>query len=154
MPLFNSGWRIVHDIPPYQISSISILDGTQGHTIYGEEASGGVILINTNKSGFTNIRTDWKTQDKSNNMLVPLKLFRPNIEFYNPTRSEIENDPALNGRATVYWNPEIYFNGQNPVKIKYINPLRNAKMRIVINGVSLNYMIGNQIDSYSVKENN
>jgi hypothetical protein len=154
MPLFNSGWRIVHDIPPYQISSISILDGTQGHTIYGEEASGGVILINTNKSGFTNIRTDWKTQDKSNNMLVPIKLFRPNIEFYNPTRSEIENDPALNGRATVYWNPEIYFNGQNPVKIKYINPLRNAKMRIVINGVSLNYMIGNQIDSYSVKENN
>jgi hypothetical protein len=87
-------------------------------------------------------------------MLVPIKLFRPNIEFYNPTRSEIENDPALNGRATVYWNPEIYFNGQNPVKIKYINPLRNAKMRIVINGVSLNYMIGNQIDSYSVKENN
>jgi alpha-2-macroglobulin-like protein len=152
MPLYNSGWRIVHDIPPDQISSISILDGTQGHTIYGEEASGGVIFINTNKSGLANIRTDWKTQDKSNNMLMPINLFRPNIEFYNPTRSEIESDPALKGRATVYWNPEVYFDGQYPVKIKYLNPLRDAKMRIVINGVSLNNQVGNQTDSYWVHE--
>jgi len=95
MPLYIDGWAEVRTIPPDQIGSISILDGPQGHTIYGEEASGGVIFINTNKAGFTNIRTDWETQNKSNNMLVPINLFRPNIVFYNPIRSEIESDPAF-----------------------------------------------------------
>jgi hypothetical protein len=152
MPLYIDGWAVVRTIPPDQIGSITILDGPQGHIIYGEEASGGVIFININKSGFANIRTDWKTQDKSNNMLVPIKLFRPNIEFYNPTRSEIENDPALRGRATVYWNPEVCFDGKNPVQIKYINPLRSAKMIITINGVSLNNLIGTVKASYLVHE--
>ena len=151
----DKGWELddVRSIPPDQIASISILDGPQGHTIYGEEASGGVVFINTNKSGFVNIRTDWKTQDKSNNMLVPIKLFRPNIEFYNPTRSEIESDPAIKGRTTVYWNPEVYFDGKNPVQLKYINPLRSARMIITINCVSLSNLIGTAKISYSVHEN-
>jgi hypothetical protein len=150
----DNGWELdeVRNIPPGQISSITVLDGTQGHIIYGEEASGGVIFINTNKSGFANIRTDWKTQDKNNNMLVPIKLFRPNIEFYNPARSEIDNDPALKGRATVYWNPEVYFDSKNPVQIKYINPLRSARMIITINGVSLNNLIGTAKAGYRVNE--
>lgn len=154
MPIKDDfAWLTISLIPPNQISSISILDGKQGHILYGEEASGGVIFINTFKPGLTKIRTDWKTQDKNNNLLIPINIFRPNIEFYNPIRSEIENDPALKSRATVYWNPEVYFDGQDPVKIKYINPLGSANMRIVINGVSLNYMVGNQRDSYSVKDN-
>ena len=149
---FYGGWSEARTIPTNQIGSISVLSGPQGHTIYGEEASGGVIFINTDKSSFTNIRTDWKTQDKSNNMLVPIKLFRPNIEFYNPSRSAIENEPALKGRATVYWNPEVYFDDKNPVKIKYINPVRSAKMMITINCVSLNNLIGTAKVSYHVHD--
>jgi hypothetical protein len=148
----DNGWEQVRTLPPNQLSSISVLNGTQGHIIYGEEASGGVIFINTNKSGFANIRTDWKTQDKSNNMLVPIKLFRPNIEFYNPTRSEIESDSALKGRATVYWNPELSFDGKDPVRIKYINPVRSARMIITINCVSLNNLIGTAKAGYWVNE--
>jgi hypothetical protein len=149
---FYGGWAEARIIPPSQISSISVLAGPQGHIIYGEEASGGVIFINTDKSGFENIRTDWKTQAKNNNMLVPIKLFRPDIEFYNPTRSEMENDPVLKGRATVYWNPEVYFDGKNPVQMKYINPLRSARMIITINGVSQNNLIGTAKVSYRVHE--
>jgi hypothetical protein len=85
-------------------------------------------------------------------MLVPIKLFRPNIEFYNPTRSEIESDSALKGRATVYWNPELSFDGKDPVRIKYINPLRSARMIITINCVSLNNLIGTAKAGYWVNE--
>jgi hypothetical protein len=85
-------------------------------------------------------------------MLVPIKLFRANIEFYNPARSEIENDPALKGRATVYWNPEVYFDGKNPVQIKYLNPVRSARMIITINCVSQNNLIGTAKASYRVNE--
>lgn len=150
----DNGWELdyVRNLPTDQISSISILDGPQGHTIYGEEASGGVIFINTNKAGFTNIRTDWKMQNKSNNMLVPINLYRPNIEFYNPVRAEIESDPAFNGRATIYWNPEVYFDGKNPVHIKYVNPLRSTSLLININGVSLDNLVGTTKVSYRVNK--
>jgi hypothetical protein len=148
----DNGWDEVRLVPPDQIASITILDGPQGHTIFGEEASGGVIFINTIKSGLANIRMDWKSQNKRNNILVPINLFRPNIEFYNPAISKFESDPAFNGRATVYWNPEVYFDGKNPVQIKYMNPVRNAKMLITINGVSLNNLFGTAAASYWVRE--
>jgi hypothetical protein len=64
----------------------------------------------------------------------------------------MENDPVLKGRATVYWNPEVYFDGKNPVQMKYINPLRSARMIITINGVSQNNLIGTAKVSYRVHE--
>jgi hypothetical protein len=143
-------WQRIIDLQPEQLASISVLNGPQGHVIYGEEASGGVIFINTYYPGLSKIRTDWKSQDKNNNMLVPIKLFRPVIEFYNPGRSEIESDPALKGRATVYWNPEVYLDGKNPVEIKYMNPLRSSRMIITINCVSLNNLVGTAKVSYGV----
>jgi hypothetical protein len=153
MPLHvDNAWQRINDLNPEQIASISVLEGDQGHVIYGEEAIGGVVFVNTYYPGLSKIRTDWKTQDKNNNMLVPIKLFRPNIEFYNPTRSEIDNDPALKGRATVYWNPEVYFDGKKPVQIKYINPLRSARMIITINCVSLNNLLGTVKTGYWVHE--
>ncbi len=148
----DNGWEEVRLVPPDQIASISILNGPQGHTIYGEEASGGVIFINTIKSGLANIRTDWKTQDKRNNILVPTSLFRRNIEFYNPSKSKNESEPVFNSRATVYWNQEVYFNGKDPVQIKYMNPVRSARMLITINGASLNNLVGTAITSYRVTE--
>jgi hypothetical protein len=150
MPLFD-GWAEVRTLPTNQISSISILDGPQGHIIYGEDASGGVIFINTDKSGLANIRTDWKSQNESNNLLTPINIFRQKVEFYNPSRSEIEDNQDLRDRTTFYWNPEVYFNDEEPVKIKYLNPKHTGPVLITINGASVNNLIGTVRESYLVK---
>jgi hypothetical protein len=150
MRVYN-GWAEVRTLPLDQISSISILDGPQGHTIYGEDASGGVIFINTNKSGLANISTDWKSQNKSNNLLTPINIYRQKVEFYNPSRSEIEDNLIFRDRTTVYWNPEVYFNGKDPVKIKYLNLKNTGQVLITINGASVNNLIGTGRASYQVR---
>jgi hypothetical protein len=152
MPLHYRGWQTVSLIHPDQIASISVLNGMQGHVIYGEEALGGVIFVNTYKPDLNNLKSDWKAQDKKNGLLMPINIFRTNIEFYNPTMSDTKNDASIKGRATVYWNPKVYFDGQNPVKIKYLNPDRNAKMEITINGVSVNNLCGSGNQSYFVRD--
>ena len=149
MPVYE-GWAAIRTFPTDQISSISVLDGPQGYIIYGEIGSGGVIFINSIKSGIANVRTDWISQNRNNNLLTPIYLFRQNVEFYNPARSDTMENPALKDRTTIYWNPEVYFDGISPVKIKYLNPMRNTKMQIVINGVSLDNLSGTGKGSYAV----
>jgi hypothetical protein len=98
-----------------------------------------------------NFSTDWKNQNKSKNQLTPINIFRQNVEFYNPSRLEIEDNLVLSDRPTVYWNPEVYFDGNNPVKIKYLNLKNTGPVLITINGASVNNLIGTGRASYSVR---
>ena len=84
-------------------------------------------------------------------MLTPINIFRQNVEFYNPSRSEIEDNLVFRDRTTVYWNPEVYFNGKEPVKIKYLNLKHTGPVLITINGASVNNLIGTGRASYRVK---
>jgi hypothetical protein len=152
IPLHDDyAWQRINDLHPEQLASISVLDGPQGHIIYGEEASGGVIFVNTYYPGLSKIQTDWKSQNKNNNLLTPINIFRQKVEFYNPSRSEIEDNPAFRDRITVYWNPEVYFNGKDVVKIKYINLKHTGPVLITINGASVDNLIGTGRASYQVR---
>ena len=152
MPLHDDyAWLRISDLHPDQIASISVLEGNQGHVIYGEEALGGVIFVNTYYPGLSKIHTDLKNQNKSNNLITPINIYRQNVEFYNPSRSEIEDNLVFRDRTTVYWNPEVYFNGQEPVKIKYLNLKNTGPVLITINGASVDNLIGTGIASYLLK---
>jgi hypothetical protein len=152
VPLHDDfAWQKISDLHPDQIASISVLEGSQSHVIYGEEALGGVIFVNTYYPGHTKMRTDWKSQNKTNNLLTPIAIYRQNVEFYNTAGSEIEDNRDSNGSSTVYWNPEVYFNGKEPVKIKYLNHNYKGPVIITINGVSFNNLIGTGRESYWVR---
>ncbi len=152
MPLNDDyAWQRINSLDPAQLASISVLNGPQGHIIYGEEASGGVIFINTYYPGLSKIHTDWKNQNKRNNLLTPINIFRQNVEFYNPSRSEVEDNLVLRDRTTVYWNPEVYFNGKDAVRIKYLNLKHPGPVLISINGASVNNLIGTGRASYRVR---
>jgi len=113
---------------------------------------GGVIFINTIAQDRTidNHPTEWKSQNK-NNMLLPINIYRSNIEFYNPTKFDVENDPVIQRGSTYYWNPEVYFNGKEAVKIKYINLKHKGPVIITVNGESINNLVGSGRESYRVK---
>ena len=98
------------------------------------------------------VRTDWKLQNANNNLLTPIKLYRSNVEFYNPSKAELDNNPVFQKRSTVYWKSEVYFNGKDPVKIKYTNLKHPGPVIIRINGASKNNLVGTGRASYMLYE--
>ena len=153
MPLYSNGWPIAKSYSITDIASVTVLKGRQGVTIYGLEAGGGVIFINTmlHDPTLNNVFTKWESQNKNSNLLLPIKIYRSNIEFYNPSKFDIDNDPEIQKGSTYYWNPEVYFNGKEPVKIKYLNLKHTGPVLITINGASVNNLIGTEKSSYLVK---
>jgi hypothetical protein len=153
MPLYSNGWPIAKTYSITEIASVTVLKGKQGVTIYGLEAGGGVIFVNTmlHDPTLNNVYTKWKPQNKNSNLLLPVKIYRSNIEFYNPSKFDIDNDREIQTGSTYYWNPEVYFNGKEPVKIKYLNLKHTGPVLITINGASVNNLIGTGSASYLVK---
>jgi hypothetical protein len=96
------------------------------------------------------VYTKWKSQNKNSNLLLPVKIYRSNIEFYNPGKFDIDNDPDIQKGSTYYWNPEVYFNGKDPVKIKSLNLNHTGPVLVIINGASVNNLIGTGRARYQV----
>ena len=152
-PLYNQSFDLVKTILPGDITSFTVLKGKGGYARYGEQAKDGVIFINTvsQNPSLMKVRTKWISQNAKDKMLVPIDLYRPNIEFYNPTKHDIESDPTFQSRATILWQPEVYFDGKEPVKIKYSNLKHAGSILITINGVSVNNLIGSGRAGYQVQ---
>jgi hypothetical protein len=153
MPLYDNGWDRVQYIPPSEVTSLTILESKNGFIRYGEAAQGGVIYINTRSSNpdLAKIRTKWNVQNRNDKMMVPINLYRPRVEFYNPTRVELENNPILQSRATVFWKSELYFGGKDPVKIKIPNLKHSGTIVVTVNGVSVDNLVGGGRGRYVVE---
>jgi hypothetical protein len=151
LPL-QAGWEQVKTISPYDLSSLTILFGSRGTTKYGMDAAGGVIFVNTyvRNPGLMDLRLKWMQQNKNDKMLIPIGIFRAEKEFYVPTKLEINNDPVIQRRSTILWKSDVYFNGKDPVKMKYINLKRRGPAIITINGVSTNNLVGSGRSRYIV----
>jgi hypothetical protein len=152
MPVQDDGWGSVKTIPPSQLTSLTILKGGQAYYLYGRIAAGGVIFVNTRSSdpSLMRLRTDWKLQHMKDNMLLPICIYRTNKEFYIPTKFDIENDPSIQQRSTIFWQSEVYFNGKDPVKISYNNLRHAGPVIITINGASYNNLVGTGRSGYIV----
>ena len=158
LPLFaDDAFEQVKKILPSEIASLTVLKGSQGWAMYGEKAKGGVIFVNTkaNNPGKENLKSEMRTNNSLNQILLPIAIYRSTIEFYNPTREEVDRDPQIQSSPTVFWKSEIYYDGKQPVKIKYPNLkslTREGKVIITINGVSSGNMTGTGRASYRVQE--
>ncbi len=155
MPIYQNAWSYVSEIPVSEITSLTILSGQRGYSKYGDGSQGGVIFINTRSEGAKDLSgnsSKWNTQARNGNMVKPLQVYRPVVEFYLPAKPEADVDPVLQSRATIYWDPEVYFSGKEPVKIKYNHLKHNGPIVITINGVSVNNLIGTRRSSYQIHE--
>ena len=115
---------------------------------------GGVIFINTRSAGTNNLPgspSKWYSTAKSGNLVKPMQLFRPSIEFYLPAKPETDFDPLLQSRATLYWDPEVYFGGTQQVKIKINNLKHTGPVVVTINGVSVDNLVGTGRGRYEIK---
>jgi len=151
-PLYNQSFDYIETIPMSEITSITVLNGKGGFTMYGEQAKHGVIFITRDQnSSLIKVRTKWVSQNVKDKMLVPIDIYRKTIEYYNPTKLDADADPIIQNRATILWNSEVYFDGKEPVKIKYNNLNHNGPVVITINGASVNNLVGTGKAGYLVQ---
>jgi len=151
-PLYNQSFDYIETIPTSEITSITVLKGKGGFTMYGEKAKNGVIFITRDlNSSLMKVRTKWVSQNAKDKMLVPIDLYRKTIEYYHPAKFDLDTDPTLQSRATILWESEVYFDGKEPVKIKYNNLNHNGPVVITINGASVNNLVGTGSASYMVE---
>jgi len=154
LPL-DYGWSMVNYMRPKDLKSLTILKGIDGFYRYGINAMGGVIFITSrpwNDQEFDKRYFDWSMRNNHDMMYSHINIYRYNVEFYNPNKAEIDSYPELQDRPTIYWNPIVYFNGKDPVKIKYLNNYKQGPIMVTINGVSTNNLVGSSKFSYRVQK--
>jgi hypothetical protein len=134
----ETNYRYLTSIKPSDIHSVTALKGSGAYYIYGEDALGGVVFIET-KAGHEGERYDVSMQDygQAGDLRKLIHLFRTNTTFYNPPEPVVENDPVYWIRPTFYWNPDIFYDGRKPVEISYFNHRKNGTVYIITNGVTI-----------------
>lgn len=155
LPLYKQGWAMVKDISPTEVTSLTILNGQQGFARYGDGAQGGVIYINTRSNNKEQVadRTRWSSQNKNGNLLKPIEIYRKDVEYYCPSKPESGIDPMLQGRGTIFWKSDVYFDGKEPVKIKYNHLGHTGAVSVIINGISGNQLSGTGKATYRAGKN-
>lgn len=123
---------------PSHIHSITHLKSKSGYYIYGEEARGGIIFVETI---INHIGDEYELPSKpttyNGDLRKILQLFRSEKEFYTPPQEAVSNDPALWIRPTIYWNSEVFYDGESPVNIEYFNPKKSGSVFVILNGITM-----------------
>ncbi len=140
-------YGIIADLPASEIASVTILKGSLGFNVYG--AKNGIIFVETKTTQdpaykkYINTRTD--------DLMKPVRIFRTEVEYYIPTREEIQAIPEFQNRPTIYWKNEVFLDGTGAVTIRYPNNIARGTAMVIVNGVSFSNCFGSNRYSYTVK---
>ncbi len=152
VPIYDRSYWPIAQMPAEQISSVSVLRGYEGFARYGDLAYGGVIFITT--KGGNRLNGVMEPDDESmtkNELIKYIRLFRSEVEFYAPTKEDVELNPEYQFRPTLLWRSDVYLDGSGPVLFKYPNNMGKGTVLIFVNGVSMTNLVGSGRYNYSVK---
>lgn len=149
---YDRSYQPIAQLPAREISSITVIKGPQGYAKYGEDAANGVIIVTTKTGNRINGIYEPNEQDVSpDNHLKQVRIFRTEVEFYIPTKEEIELIPEYKSRRTLLWKSDVYLDGSGPVKMRYPNFYSKGKVQVTVNGASFTNLIGSESCTYEVR---
>ncbi len=152
VPIYNRTYSPIAQLPASEIASITVLRGPQGFAMYGENAANGVVIVTTKTDNRINGIIDPNDESKTiDNQLKQIKLFRSEVEYYIPTKEQVELVPEYQFRPTLLWKSDVYLDGSGPIKFKYPNNMGTGTAMVFVNGVSLTNLVGSNRFSYKVK---
>ena len=142
---------LMHLNPNY-IHSITAMKGVSGFFIYGEEALGGVVFIET-KLNHIGDKYELFEEPKSysGDLRKVINIFRAEREYYNPPKEVVQDNPEYWIRPTLYWNSEVFYDGNNPVKIQYYNHKKKGTVFVVVNGITIDGTPVSGVHKYEIK---
>jgi hypothetical protein len=89
--------------------------------------------------------------NQNNDLLKQVRVFRSEVEYYTPTKEDVELNPEYRFRTTLLWKSDVFLDGSGPVKIKYPNNMGKGTILVFVNGVSLTNLVGSGRGSYSIR---
>ncbi len=146
-------YESIADMPASRIASVTFLRGTQGFTLYGTRAIGGVVFITTKFGNeFKKDRLSTVARENRNdNLFKQVRLFRTENEFYIPPKREAAPDQKHLIQSTLLWKDHVVTEDSGKITIKYPNNLRSRTAIIVVNGISISNLIGSQTYTYEIQ---
>ena len=137
--------ELINNIPVDAIESVEVLTKTLA-AVYGSEAWGGAILLNT-KRGASN-----KTPTPPNIVAITPKGYYKIRSFYSPRYDEPKiNKQILDLRTTIYWNPNVITDKGDKISLEYFNGQTKGTYRVIIEGIDVDGNLGKQVFYYSVE---
>lgn len=136
------------------IESISILKDAAATSIYGNRGSNGVVIINSKKERYSQIKFDITPQ--SYYAVLPIRqdsmvsyAYTKNFSYpkYESTNTAYRHDY----RETIYWNPVVETDKNGKAKIEFYQSDANSAFRIMTEGISANGLIGHDETTFSAQ---
>lgn len=131
------------------ILDITVLRGSEGFMMYGEQANEGIIIIRTRRN--TAEPNTQSIYDKRNMAILP--TYCAEREFYMPQYDTPEKitDPVPDLRTTIFWANDLVTDENGAVEIKWYNgDLRGTKI-ISVQAVGENGQLGSFTQRYFVR---
>jgi MG2 domain len=148
----DTTYETISELSSSEIASVTFLRGIQGFAMYGYKAIGGVVFVTTKTgSGYPPDNFYANKFKRDDDLLKQIRLFRTDIEYYIPTKSESDFMPEFQFRPTILWKSEVFIDESGPVEIKYPNNLVKGTVIVFVNGISTTNRVGSNRYSYKVK---
>jgi len=150
---WTSSYDLIANLPAYEISSVTFLNGTQGFTQYGEAALGGVVFVTTKNKDLINKLDQTSITKISDNHSFHgrfVNIFRTEIGDYSPKENEISDDSYYQNNPTIYFNNEAISDMKNPLHFRFLNNQVKGVKFIIVNGVSVTNIPFSCVYTYAV----
>lgn len=135
---------VLDGLMPADIESIELLKTVALTTIYGLDASGGVLVITTKKGVSDKYQAEGMLSLNPKGISIAKIFYVP--KYDNPDQLDI-NDT----RSTVYWNPEIITDDKGNGTFEFYNANEAGDYRMIIEGIDLSGQLARKVYTYSVK---
>jgi hypothetical protein len=151
--IYDRTYSPIAQLPASEVASITVLRGQQGFITYGENAADGVILVTTKTGNRINgVENSDEESKPANDLLKQIRVFRTEVEYYIPSKEQVEIVPEYQFRPTLLWKSDVYLDGTGPVNFKYPNNMGKGSVIVFVNGVSLTNLVGSGLYRYTVKQ--
>lgn len=137
----------LREINSADVASIEVLLSREYLTIYGEKASGGLIIINTKRGDENN-----KVNVQPGLTTYTFNGFYKAREFYSPKYdAQTPANTKPDQRTTIYWQPVVLTDKDGNASFNYYNADGVGTYRVVVEGIDGEGNIGRQLYHYTVK---
>jgi hypothetical protein len=133
------------------IDRVEVIKSLSGAVMYGDQARGGIISVFT-KMGNPDYKPTIK-EDVKGVVTTTLMGYYTTKEFFVPKYDQdLPQNLRPDYRSTVYWSPMIQTDKGGKAKVSYFNTDAETSMRISIEGLSIDGLIGVGNQKYDVKK--
>lgn len=130
----------IQAISPDDVDNVGVIKDAARLSFFGSRAGDGIIIINT-KRGTVNLK-----ETPGVIKYRPLGYLNPD-EFYMPRYdlAEVKNQPEIDYRSTIYWNPDIVTDSNGQAKVSFYTADMNATYTITVEGMDKNGEVYHQV---------